>query len=64
MAVPDFRCGGSGAVQDVGVLLVRATLSTAAQCALTAIPMKTQPLFFLCMIVPNLDFHVFGSLVP
>lgn len=60
VAVADFRCGGSAAVPDlcVCVLLVHAASSAAA------VPMETQPLFALCVTVPNLDFHAFGSLVP
>lgn len=42
----------------VCVLLVHAASSAAA------VPMETQPLFALCVTVPNLDFHAFGSLVP
>lgn len=66
---PVWLCRVWGAVLSGVCVLCVCSLCCAgsahsARCALTAVPMETQTLCFLCMIVPNLDFHAFGSLVP
>lgn len=47
-----------------GVCVCVCALLVHAASSAAAVPMETQPLFSLCMTVPNLDFHAFGSLVP